>query len=230
MVERLGRRSDAIGGDSLPGDVPGAGTWRLERAEAVASALGSIGVAAAVVSPSGRVLATNALLEAMRATFIAAANGCIALANAAANARLQDAIARSLDKQAAQTIPVPASAGQPPLVVHLSPLPRTAGDLFSGPEILACDILAVTTPVSTTAMMPSASLLADLFGLTPAETRLAAALSRGLSLKEAASDSNITFKTGRTYLDRVFAKTGTHHQSELVALLKSAERVSGPRW
>ncbi|RVA43981.1 helix-turn-helix transcriptional regulator, partial [Mesorhizobium sp. M7A.F.Ca.CA.004.09.1.2] len=42
-------------------------------------------------------------------------------------------------------------------------------------------------------------------------------------LKEAAASSNVTVKTSRTYLERIFAKTGTRQQSQLVALLKSAE-------
>ena len=76
--------------------------------------------------------------------------------------------------------------------------------------------------------MPSPTILAGLFDLTPAEARLADALAQGQPLKDAASGANITFKSGRTYLDRIFAKTGTHQQSELVALLKSAERIVKP--
>ncbi|MBZ9857354.1 LuxR C-terminal-related transcriptional regulator [Mesorhizobium sp. CA13] len=66
-----------------------------------------------------------------------------------------------------------------------------------------------------------------LFNLTPAEARLAAALASGRTLKEAAESSNITVKTCRTYLERIFSKTRTHQQSELVALLKSTEPLSG---
>ncbi|RVA86239.1 helix-turn-helix transcriptional regulator, partial [Mesorhizobium sp. M7A.F.Ca.CA.004.02.1.1] len=52
---------------------------------------------------------------------------------------------------------------------------------------------------------------------------LAASLAQGRPLKEAAASSNVTVKTSRTYLERIFAKTGTRQQSQLVALLKSAE-------
>lgn len=68
-----------------------------------------------------------------------------------------------------------------------------------------------------------------LFDLTPAEARLAAALASGRTLKEAAANSNVTVKTGRTYLERIFSKTRTRQQSELVALLKSTEPLSGRR-
>ncbi len=60
------------------------------------------------------------------------------------------------------------------------------------------------------------------FGLTPAETVLARSLLSGLSLKQASEAAGITFKSGRTYLERIFAKTGTRQQSQLVALLASS--------
>ncbi len=61
----------------------------------------------------------------------------------------------------------------------------------------------------------------QVFGLTNAEATLARSLISGSSLRQAPDAAGLTFKTGRTYLDRVFAKTGTHRQSELVALLMS---------
>ncbi len=195
----------------------------LEQAKATVATLEGIGLAGAVLSGAGRVVAANALLEEMRSTFVAAAHGRLALVNAGANALLQDAIANNQYDEVVRSIPVPAGDGQPPLVVHLLPLRRAASDIFAGAEMLA-----VATPVSASAIVPSPSILAGLFDLTPAEARLAAALSQGRPLKDAASDSNITFKSGRTYLERIFTKTGTHQQSELVALLKSAERINKP--
>jgi DNA-binding CsgD family transcriptional regulator len=64
--------------------------------------------------------------------------------------------------------------------------------------------------------------LRTLFTLTKAEARLCIALASGFSLREAAAQADITFKTARTYLERIFAKTGTHQQSQLVALVKTA--------
>lgn len=197
---------------------------RLEQAKATVATLEAIGLAAAVMSAAGRVVAANGLLEEMRSTFIAAAHGRIALTNVAANALFQDAVANNRHDEVIRSIPVPSADGQPPLVMHLLPIRRAAHDIFSG-----ADMLLVATPVNASAIVPSPSILAGLFDLTPAEARLAASLSQGRPLKDAAADSNITFKSGRTYLERIFAKTGTHRQSELVALLKSAERITKPR-
>jgi DNA-binding CsgD family transcriptional regulator len=195
----------------------------LDKARAAVAALETIGLAAAVMSGSGRVLTANPLLEEMRETFVATAQGRMALANPSANALFQEAVAGNRDDRVVRSIPVPASDSRPPIVVHILPLRRAAHDIFSGAEMLVA-----ATPVSASAIVPSPSILAGLFDLTPAEARLAVALSSGRPLKQAAADSNITFKSGRTYLERIFAKTGTHQQSELVALLKSAERLKPP--
>jgi DNA-binding CsgD family transcriptional regulator len=61
--------------------------------------------------------------------------------------------------------------------------------------------------------------LSDLYGLTRAESRLAAKLAQGRSLEEAASMLNITIETARSYSKRVLSKTGAKRQSELVRLL-----------
>ena len=42
------------------------------------------------------------------------------------------------------------------------------------------------------------------------------------SLKDASENVGITESSGRTYLARIFAKTGTHRQAELVALLSDS--------
>ena len=91
-------------------------------------------------------------------------------------------------------------------------------DIFS-----SAAIPVVATMVSPAHMVPTPSILTGLFDPTPAEARLAIALAAGRSLKSAASEGGLTLKTYRTYLDRIFFKTGTHQQSELVALLKSAQ-------
>jgi len=55
--------------------------------------------------------------------------------------------------------------------------------------------------------------------LTPAEARLAADLADGLTLEESAERSSTQVATARTHLKRIFAKTRTRRQSELVRLL-----------
>jgi len=61
--------------------------------------------------------------------------------------------------------------------------------------------------------------LSHLYGLTRAESRLAATLAQGRSLEESASMLNITVETARSYSKRILSKTGAKRQSELVRLL-----------
>lgn len=64
-----------------------------------------------------------------------------------------------------------------------------------------------------------AGQLAAQFGLTVAESRLAARLAEGRSVAEAAKVAGISIATARTHLRNIFAKTATSRQSELALLL-----------
>ncbi len=64
-------------------------------------------------------------------------------------------------------------------------------------------------------------LLLESFGLTMAERRLARQLLTGKSLADAAAEANLTISTARSYLKRIFAKTGMHRQGQLIALYHS---------
>lgn len=58
--------------------------------------------------------------------------------------------------------------------------------------------------------------LVDLFGLLPSEARLAWAIAQGLSIAEAAAELGLTLETARNYSKKIYAKTGSRGQTELV--------------
>jgi len=58
--------------------------------------------------------------------------------------------------------------------------------------------------------------LISLYGLTRGEASLAAKLVQGKSIEDAASELFISTHTARTHLKRIFMKTDTHRQPELV--------------
>ena len=70
---------------------------------------------------------------------------------------------------------------------------------------------------------PPAAILAKAFRLTPAEAKLASVIARGASPEIAAGELKISRETVRNQLKSVFAKTDTHRQSELVALILQVE-------
>jgi DNA-binding CsgD family transcriptional regulator len=80
-------------------------------------------------------------------------------------------------------------------------------------------VVIVNMPVTSRGLC--ASGLRDRFGLTAAEARFAGEIVKGDGIKAVASRLGVSAATARTHLVRVFAKTGTHRQAELVRLLVS---------
>jgi DNA-binding CsgD family transcriptional regulator len=64
--------------------------------------------------------------------------------------------------------------------------------------------------------------LRTLYGLTPAEVSVAAAIARGGGLQAVADELEIGLTTARTHLQHVFAKTQTRRQAELVRLIATS--------
>ena len=61
--------------------------------------------------------------------------------------------------------------------------------------------------------------LRDLYGLTPAEGRLALAFLSEASIEVAAAHAGLTSGTARQYIKRIFKKTGTRNQAQLMKIL-----------
>jgi DNA-binding CsgD family transcriptional regulator len=58
--------------------------------------------------------------------------------------------------------------------------------------------------------------LAELFGLSASEARLALALSRGQAIPEAARELGLTVETARNYSKKIYAKLGARGQADVV--------------
>jgi DNA-binding CsgD family transcriptional regulator len=71
-------------------------------------------------------------------------------------------------------------------------------------------------------MNDSIDLLHCQFGLTTSEARLAIHLVTGETLRSAAAELHIRYETARTELKRIFSKTGTCRQAELVVAIVAA--------
>lgn len=70
-------------------------------------------------------------------------------------------------------------------------------------------------------------LIATLFDLSPSEANLAALLTQGLTLAEAARESGLTESTVRSYSKKIFAKVGVSRQAELVRLILRSVAMLG---
>jgi DNA-binding CsgD family transcriptional regulator len=198
----------------------------------------------AAVAGQGSAVAPTAALEAMRLPAIALdQDGFVAEVNAAAEAifdndvkikerRLfvRDAAARALLNEAIDHLKTSSRLGPLPagpiIVQRQDKLPVILRMWrFGGASPLpARDVRALLTLNALGPKPgPPAAILARTFCLTPSEAKLACVIARGVSPYIAARELNISKETARNQLKAVFAKTGTHRQSELVALLLQVE-------
>lgn len=192
----------------------------LERIRASVALLATIGLPAAVLTVSGRVVAANALLDALQGQVIPRAFGCLGFHEPAADALLQAVLSRKDPAAGGSSIPLPALDERPPAVAHVLPMRGMARELFANAHTLV-----VVTPL-TGGAAPDADLLGGLFDLTPAEARVARGLAEGRTLDHIAAAAGTSLATVRTQLRHVMGKTGTSRQAEIVALLAGARRFA----
>lgn len=162
----------------------------------------------------GRVLSGPAEIAAVLADDdLAIRNGRLRIRDARTDARLQAAIrwASGLDRshmpyQGAVPIVMEAGEGLPTKVWWV---------MAQGGSILFClsDQKITETRLDTAALV---------YGLSPAQRRVAALVADGLTLNEIAGQMEITSNTARTHLQRIFEKTGVRNQAALVRILLSA--------
>lgn len=106
-------------------------------------------------------------------------------------------------------------AGVAVCVVHAAPLCDAAAFLDFGPRNGAMVFLY---DLEGAAALP-AERLTQLYGLTPAEAGVALEVARGGSSESMAGRLGISVNTVNTHLRRIFDKTATHRQADLLKLL-----------
>jgi DNA-binding CsgD family transcriptional regulator len=111
---------------------------------------------------------------------------------------------------------------EPVIVRRMEKLPVIVRILsYDGPAQEACALLTLNALGPRPG--PSAAIIAKTFRLTASEAKVACIIARGASPYIAARELKISRESARNQLKSVFAKTDTHRQSELVALLLQVE-------
>ncbi|QEI08642.1 helix-turn-helix transcriptional regulator [Pigmentiphaga aceris] len=112
-----------------------------------------------------------------------------------------------------------ATENRPAQYLVLSPVQTETGTLADAAGVASATPMAMLVVRSTASYDNRAGrLFAELFDLTPAETRLLRRLVGGDSLADAARHLNVQMPTVRTHLQAIFRKTDTSRQSELLSL------------
>src|SRR5262249_55234766 len=144
-------------------------------------------------------------------------SGRLAFRDQAADRRVDVFIERMLFTHDAEAVPaepiVARRRANSPVILRILPVPPAARSPFLGARALL-----TFTPIEPRTG-PCGPLLSELFGLTSAEAKLASLIAEGIALETAAEELGIARETARNQLKAVFAKTGTHRQGELIALL-----------
>lgn len=179
--------------------------------------LGRVRQPALVLNRQGMVLSTNAAAHAGFDEEIRIRDRRLVVHDKKAGARLDQLVA--MIRSTSEAAPLPAApivirrTAKPPVVVRVLPVDGAARSVFLGARAML--ILSNLLPRPA----PDPGLIAGAFDLTPAESRLVALLTSGLSLEVAAERLRISRETGRNHLKSAFAKTGTHRQAELISLV-----------
>ena len=203
---------------------------RLER-DAGSELLERVSVGTLLVDERGRVVRANGIAERI----LSAGDGLTARAEgleagtphetAALRRMIGSAAATSkhlarvhgrdgeADRSAGGPLRLARPSGAAAYLLEVSPLHREAG--WGGRGALA----VVLVSDGSKGRAPNEAALRSFYGLTPAEAELTALLSHGLSLDEAAERRDVSRNTARGQLKRIFAKTATNRQAELVRMV-----------
>ncbi len=105
-------------------------------------------------------------------------------------------------------------SGRRSFIVYVVPLRHGAAEFMAH---CPCAMAVIVDPDDPPRLSPDH--LQQLYDLTPAEAVVAVELLSGSGLQAVADELRVTLSTVRIHLQRVFEKTGTHRQAELVRLL-----------
>jgi DNA-binding CsgD family transcriptional regulator len=190
--------------------------------DGLAEALTRFHCGAAVIDGRGRVVLANSALEALGRDGLRIAAGQLRAARpgdqAAVDALVRSALAGTALARGPDLALVSRPSGRRPLLVRAIPLPQARREVHFG--AFAGDRFALVLVVDLDREGgggPEAAL--RLFGLTPAEARVAALVGAGRSPREAAEALGIAEGTARILLKHAYGKLDISRQSELARLV-----------
>lgn len=187
------------------------------RSEGMLDGFERMGCGGVLLDRLGRVVRLNPRAQRHMGSLLVT-RGELRASDRGANVALQKLIGSVLHPGPAhEAAPIGAVAiprpGASPLIVHAAPLVGSARDLFQSCKA----VLMLVDPDEH--REPGEAILRQAFGLTASETQVALGLARGNDLEAVTAGRAVSIDTTRAQLRAVFAKTMTHRQAELTALL-----------
>lgn len=199
-----------------------ANTVAAVAGESTLNVLEQVGCAAMLIDWRGEVFRLNARAEALLGTELVLVKRHLAATRRDNNAPLQRLMGQAIAAPTTSAFleePVAiVRTGRRPLLIDAIPTTGVLSDAFNQARAVLLLSDLDERPVASHARLRS------IFGLTPTEARLAALVGGGEDLHKASEELKIARTTARVHLKKVFAKTDTNRQAELVALVS---RVTG---
>jgi DNA-binding CsgD family transcriptional regulator len=200
--------------------------FRAAQAADLMAAVESLPTGLVVVNADLRVRGINPAAERlMRETgALSLGNGRLRAPGAESGARLSQALAACLGARldrAGASVLFPTRDGGAGLLVQIVPLPRMT-TARRGDAVAAVFLSAPAEP----GVAPIEAFV-QRYGLTPSETRVLLAILRGETPRGIAAANGLALPTIRTHLSRLFDKTATSGQTDLVRLVTSLTAASG---
>jgi DNA-binding CsgD family transcriptional regulator len=199
---------------------------RTLRSEALERTLDELAAGVYLTTKDGRVVYMNAAAERQVKTgnSIRIVNNRLSAADPATRAALSRAIDEAAkednDKNASEySLAIPDVDGGPGYIGMLLPVSRGQRCDIVAP--FAASVALFTKDPIEAPLLPGEAF-ARLYRVTGGELRVLLALARGLGGKEAADFLGISEPTIRTHLQRIYSKTNTVRQSDLIRLFQNS--------
>jgi DNA-binding NarL/FixJ family response regulator len=186
----------------------------FERVKNAVETLATVGLPAAAMTPTGRVVVANDAFATAAHVWTTRAGNRLGLHDRVADAMLAEALAAHKEARGQRSIPLRAELGGVITgVVQVVPIRRAAHDIFGSSTALV--ILS-----ELKGQAANATLIQSLFDLTPAEIAVAQAIAAGLSVAQIAGSGGRSVATVRNQLRSAMSKTGSSRQVELALLMR----------
>ncbi|WP_298959225.1 hypothetical protein [uncultured Methylobacterium sp.] len=190
-----------------------------QRRQLLESCLGALSSAILVINESRQVIFLNPAAEALvrHGDALTIQGGSLLARESGSDARLQRALAAAVasgdDAASGTDVAIARPAG---MAVAATVLPLARGQRPASP-VHGAALVLIGSPEAQ--CRNGVAVVAGTHHLTPTESRLLSALVVGDGLGAAAEELAIAPTTARTHLQRIFLKTGTERQGELIRLV-----------
>ena len=201
--------------------------FRLERVRAgtFETMINNLPTGVVLLEPNGRVDYMNPAAEAMIAAspLLGYEGGMLRPAGTPARNQWRDALRlvteKGTDEPTSAEIVAISDDSQAGFLATMLPMARS-----SQRELMHSSKAAVAVFLRDPVKRPvfAVEAFAEFYKLSPAEARVAAALSQGGGLRDVCDVLGIAYTTAKTHLQRIFEKTGASRQSELTAMMMAS--------